>query len=132
MPAKGGIQGQCSEWCLDSRLRGSDDAAVRYGCDIRRFAQCGAFSSALNDAALCEIGDLARRQSEPAAVDFGIMLAELWARCRRHSVCTVKPQWRCRDDDMADLVMLDPFEHSALMHVPVVHDLADVAHRGAG
>src|ERR1700745_2222062 len=50
MPAKAGIQGQCSECCLDSRLRGSDDAAVRYGCDIRRFAQCGAFSSAPHDA----------------------------------------------------------------------------------
>jgi predicted CDP-diglyceride synthetase/phosphatidate cytidylyltransferase len=44
----------------------------------------------------------------------------------------VKTQWRRWDDDAADLVVLDPFEHAALVHVPVVHDLADVAHRGAG
>jgi len=33
---------------------------------------------------------------------------------------------------MPDLVVLDPFEHVALVHVRVVHDLADIAHRCAG
>jgi hypothetical protein len=28
--------------------------------------------------------------------------------------------------------VLDPFKHSALVHLPIVPDLADVAHRGAG
>jgi hypothetical protein len=28
-----------------------------------------------------------------------------------------------------DLVVLDPFEHAALVHVAVDHDLVDVAHR---
>src|SRR6266581_3507146 len=89
-------------------------------------------SQTLNYAALGEIGDLVRRQAEPAAIDVGVVLAELGARRRRHSVGAVKAQWRGRDDDMADFVMLDPFEHAALMHVRIVHDLADVAHRGAG
>jgi len=34
--------------------------------------------------------------------------------------------------DPSDLVVLDPFKHSALVHLPIVPDLADVAHRGAG
>jgi hypothetical protein len=34
--------------------------------------------------------------------------------------------------DLSDLVVLDPFKHSALVHLPIVPDLADVAHRGAG
>jgi hypothetical protein len=33
---------------------------------------------------------------------------------------------------MANLVVVDPFEHAALVHVRVLHDLVDVAHRGAG
>ena len=33
---------------------------------------------------------------------------------------------------MSDLVVLDPFKHSALVHLPIVPDLADVAHRGVG
>jgi hypothetical protein len=37
-----------------------------------------------------------------------------------------------RHDDAADLVVLDPFEHAALVHVAVDHDLVDVAHRRRG
>src|SRR6516165_11530264 len=88
-------------------------------------------TAALNDAALSEIGNLGRRQSEPAAVDVGIVLAELRTGGCRHFVSAVKTQWRGRDDNAPDLVVLDPFEHAALVHVRVVHDLADVAHRGA-
>ena len=58
-------------------------------------------------------------------------LAELGTWYGRHSVGIVKAQWR-RDDDPSDLVVLDPFKHSALVHLPIVPDLADVAHRGAG
>jgi hypothetical protein len=43
----------------------------------------------------------------------------------------MKTEWRGRDDDMADFVVVDSFEHAALVHVRVAHDLADVAHRGA-
>src|SRR6516164_715657 len=87
-------------------------------------------TAALNDAALSEIGNLGRRQSEPAAVDVGIVLAELRTGGCRHFVSAVKTQWRGRDDNAPDLVVLDPFEHAALVHVRVVHDLADVAHWG--
>ncbi len=58
-------------------------------------------------------------------------LAELGTWYGRHSVGIVKAQWR-RDDDPSDLIVLDPFKHSALVHLPIVPDLADVAHRGAG
>src|SRR6516225_6464222 len=80
----------------------------------------------LDDAALLQISDLARRQAEPAAIDLGIVLTELGARCRRHFVGAVKAQRRGRDDDMPDLVVLDAFEHSALVHMRIVHDLADI------
>jgi hypothetical protein len=43
----------------------------------------------------------------------------------------MKTECRGRDDDMADFVVVDSFEHAALVHVRVAHDLADVAHRGA-
>ena len=47
-------------------------------------------------------------------------------------VSAVKTQWRRWDDYMADLVVVDPFEHAALVHVRIVHDLGHIAHRGAG
>ena len=43
----------------------------------------------------------------------------------------LKTQWRGWGDDIDDLVVLDPFEHSALVRVRIIHDLADVAHRDA-
>jgi len=42
----------------------------------------------------------------------------------------MKPQSRRRDSDTADLVVLDPLEHTTLVHMRVVHDLAEVAERG--
>ena len=43
-------------------------------------------------------------------------------------VGAVDAQRRRRDDDPTDLVVLDPLEHAPLVHVPVLHDLIDVAH----
>ena len=46
-----------------------------------------------------------------------------------HRVGVVEAQRRVRHRDRADLVVLDVFEEAALVHVRVVHDLADIAHR---
>jgi hypothetical protein len=66
---------------------------------------------------------------KPVAVDIVAVLAELGARDGLDPVGAVDAQRRRRDDDTADLVVLNPFEHAALVQVAVAHDLVDVAHR---
>jgi hypothetical protein len=36
----------------------------------------------------------------------------------------MKTEWRGRDDDMADFVVVDSFEHAALVHVRVSADVS--------
>jgi hypothetical protein len=67
----------------------------------------------------------------PLAMTLAVVLAELGTWYGRYPIRAEKTQWRRWDDYMADLVVVDPFEHAALVHVHVVHDLVDVAHRGA-
>lgn len=58
------------------------------------------------------------------------MRSELRTGDRVHRVGAVEAQRRVRHRDRADLVVLDVLEETALMHVRIVHDLADIAHRG--
>src|SRR3989304_10497383 len=85
----------------------------------------------LDNPVALQVGYLGHRKPEPAAIDFGVMLAEPGARHRRYNRCAVQTLRSCRHDDAAELRVVDPFQRSALVHVPVIHHLDDVAHRRA-
>src|SRR5579862_5045126 len=76
-----------------------------------------------------QFSDFRGREAEPAAVDFVVVLAELGAGRRFDRLGPVVTQGRGRHGQGADLVVLDLFEKAALVHVAVVHDLVDIAHR---